>query len=64
MSTVPDKNIMIIENSREIRSNYRFFRHNSYFTIHGQRQYSSANSKKEEDSSAMSFATIANRPPV
>jgi hypothetical protein len=64
MSTVPDENIMIIENGREIRSNCRFFRHDSYFTIRGQRRYPSADSKEEGDSSAMPFATIANRPPV
>lgn len=63
MSTIPEENVMILENGREIRSNYRFFRYDSYFITRGQRRYPSVDSK-EGDDSPMPFATIANRPPA
>ncbi|PMD42319.1 hypothetical protein L207DRAFT_308264 [Hyaloscypha variabilis F] len=65
MPSVPDANIMILENGREIRWDCRFFHHDPPFTVRDATRYPPAQSVNYKNLSAyglMPFIFVANQP--
>jgi hypothetical protein len=67
MPAVPDANVMILENGREVRWDCRFFAHDPSFTVRDVARYPPTQSIDCKNSAAygsMPFSFVANRPPI
>lgn len=61
MPIIPDKNVMILQDSEEITTDYRFFAHKPYIMNRRISRYEHTSDIEKGD---MPFASVLNRPPV